>query len=837
MSPHQPRLQSHFANPAPTHRILLWYGNNQSELADAFAGVDLPEVTKVEVDNNAYATKVRILLDEPQRQFLVFHPGAPPPDTQNWLLDVELAYHIFATDLTTMHRQELGVPATFDRLIERYERFFRSGKRRGDLVQYLPAPEQLTAATFELALLGATIGCKPTLYDILLALLGADAGAGESKVKAVEDYRLTDVLWEKVKNRFNYQAGPGGPSVADFTDALFLTALASIVPGERPRANNEALIFLHRWQDSRGGEVAYRAAATTRGAGMKVREKLAAKSPLELTNHSLFKEVDQIVIIGVRDAIISGTLPTGGLKSVVEARRSSYWYNDYADCYEALSAALTFFALLPTTRHPRQRPAQIVQDYAADHHRVDAAYRDFHYHHRRAGSYLDHLADVIEDRYVNGFLTPLNEHWQARIDEENLPAAAPDLPRQRDFWKSQVEPYLDRNVTLFVIISDGLRYESAAALTERINGEGRYAATIAPLLASVPTYTQLGMASLLPHEKLEILPGNNVEADGVSTAGTANRDKILKAHTRGRAVAMTAETFRENHTQRQGGRDWIKEYDVVYLYLNLIDKAGENEEDQLFARTQDSFDQAVTLLSQIVGLNRYNALITADHGYLYQVSKVADTDFASYRPEGEEMNKNRRFVVGTNLQRTAGARVFTPAELGLEGELEVMIPNGTLRIRQKGSGSRYVHGGMSLQEMVLPVITVQKKRAISAAVRPVKVELLGTSSHITANRKTLSFYQLEPVGGKLSPITLTMGFYDADGKAISDEPTRTFGSDSNEPRLREQKVTFQFKLSASKLKDKNVYLKVHNESGAVYDTHSFEMYISHGADFAEFDLE
>ena len=854
MQPHQQRLSTHFAQANPTHRILLWYGRNQPELIEAFQQLELPDVTKIELTKNAYATKVRVLLDEPDQKFLLFHPGAPPPDTQNWLLDLELSYHVFATDLTTMYRQELGVPPAFDRLIERHSKFFRSGKRRTELASRLLKPELLTPANFELALLGAAVGSKPELYDILLTLLGhvdwvkgpnRKSGAElvgrqstplTSSEKTIHDLELQEALWEKVTERFGYQPGPGGPSVADFTDALFLTALAGIASSERPRTNAEALVLLSAWQDSRRGEAAFRAAAETRGAAMKVREKLLGKSPVELVNRTLFKETDQVIIIGVRDAIVTGSLPTAGLKSVIEARRSGYWYDHYANYYGALAAAVDFFALLPKTQHPRPRPKQLIEDYAEDYHQIDAAYRDFYYHHRQSGALLNDLADLLEERYVNGYLTPLNRHWQGRIDEEGLPTLTPDLPRQREFWTTQVQPYLDRNTTLFVIISDGLRYESAAALTERINGEGRYAATLSPMLASVPTYTQLGMASLLPHKKLELLPGNNVEADGVSTAGTANRNKILKAHTNGRAVAMTAETFRENHTQRQGGRDWIKDYDVVYLYLNLIDKAGENEEDQLFARTQDSFDEVVALLSQIVGLNRYNALITADHGYLYQVSKVAEADFASYRPEGDDINKNRRFVVGTNLQPATGARVFSAEQLDLKGNLEVLIPNATLRIRQKGSGSRYVHGGMSLQEMVLPIITVQKKRAVSAAVRPVKVELLGTSTHITANRKTLAFYQTEPTGGKVSPITLTMGFYDTAGNALSDEPTRTFASESAEAREREQKVTFQFKQSAAEVKDRTVYLIVRAESGAIYDQHPFEMYISHGADFADFDL-
>lgn len=55
-----------------------------------------------------------------------------------------------------------------------------------------------------------------------------------------------------------------------------------------------------------------------------------------------------------------------------------------------------------------------------------------------------------------------------------------------------------------VVISDAMRYEVGEELLGRIRNLDRYDAEIEPALASLPSYTQLGMASLLPNKEIRI---------------------------------------------------------------------------------------------------------------------------------------------------------------------------------------------------------------------------------------------------------------------------------------------------------------------------------------------
>ena len=98
-----------------------------------------------------------------------------------------------------------------------------------------------------------------------------------------------------------------------------------------------------------------------------------------------------------------------------------------------------------------------------------------------------------------------------------------------------------------------------------------------------------------------------------------------------------------------------------------------------------------------------NMFITADHGFMYQNNELAESDFSIGEFKGEIWKESRRYVIGKNLKGDASTKHFTAEQLNLAGDAEVLIPKSINRIRIKGAGSRYVHGGASLQEIVCSV--------------------------------------------------------------------------------------------------------------------------------------
>ena len=256
------------------------------------------------------------------------------------------------------------------------------------------------------------------------------------------------------------------------------------------------------------------------------------------------------------------------------------------------------------------------------------------------------------------------------------------------------------------------------------------------------------------------------------------------------------------------GRILSKENDVVYIYHNGIDAVGDKRETEgkVFDAVESEFDTLIRILKQIANVNVRHVLITADHGFLYQNRRLDDSDYSVVNADGEVIQSDRRFVMGKALKEQPSARKFVANALGLAGEMEFLIAKSINRYRVKGSGSRYVHGGASLQEVVLPVIAFAKKR--ESNLQFVDVDLIRTTSTITTGQVSLSLYQESPVEEKVLPRSLKVGFYTKANQLISDVHRLTFDSDDTDSRNREKKIQFTFSKESDAYNGQDVLLRL-----------------------------
>ncbi|WP_419589706.1 PglZ domain-containing protein, partial [Thiolapillus sp.] len=224
-------------------------------------------------------------------------------------------------------------------------------------------------------------------------------------------------------------------------------------------------------------------------------------------------------------------------------------------------------------------------------------------------------------------------------------------------------------------------------------------------------------------------------------------------------VALQSRDFLQMN--REECRSLIREHDVFYIYQNIIDKTGDarDSEERAFLAVEETLEELVKLLKKLAGNNASNMLLTADHGFIYQDHALDESEFVEISAKGKDVSYlNRRFVLGHRLGKQKGMRAFEPEALGLSGDMEVLIPKSINRLRVKGAGSRFVHGGASLQEVVVPVLQIHKKR--KSDVRAVDVDVLrGGVSTITSGQLSVAFYQAEPVTDKVQPRTLRVGIY------------------------------------------------------------------------------
>jgi hypothetical protein len=102
------------------HRIVFWYDEEDSLRGD-FAAISLPAVEKVEIANNEFGLRYRLLREQPTQKFLIFKSGPQPEDRNNWLLDVQLAHTDFRTDKVSLCLTELDLPYEFRPIVNCHE--------------------------------------------------------------------------------------------------------------------------------------------------------------------------------------------------------------------------------------------------------------------------------------------------------------------------------------------------------------------------------------------------------------------------------------------------------------------------------------------------------------------------------------------------------------------------------------------------------------------------------------------------------------------------------------------------------------------------------------------
>ena len=769
------------------HRIIFWY-DAKKELRSEFEALELPDIEKLELANNEFGVKYRLLREAPEQKFLLYREGSQPEYLDNWLLDVQLAQGEFRTDQVGLWLSELELSLEFADVVQAHEEFFKAVKRKDSLKRLLKPDD--TPGMVRLKMLGVCAGAEPRLDTVLESLLAEFSEDRDDKFKLIARCGMDTFLWEQMNRTYGYQSNT--PGIRDFAIELFKSCYAMGTEGQ-VLLSSDSLVFLRRWKDSRQYEASFESLSDECADLLGIEQDLNNRDFRTLIDLDYFWLIDQKIISELVRQVVDRTVSTGDVALWVRQRRQGHWYQGYRHLYEAVDYAAQFVHMLDEATLEMESMADGIERYSGSWFRLDQLYRKYNYHVRGSGqsSLMGPLTEQIENLYSNNYLLKLNDRWQVYVDAAKR-WYVPSVLLQKEFFNRCVQPFLNKDKKVYVIISDALRYEIGDELLSLIRQEDRFDASLEPALSMLPSYTQLGMAALLPNKALGLADNDTgaVDVDGQSSQGTANRIKILDQAIKQRATALRAEELMS--LNKDDCRALVRDHDVVYIYHNLIDKTGDSRdsEERVFDAVEDTLQELVKVIKKLASANASNLLLTSDHGFIYQNRVLEESDFSSATVEGKQiLFRNRRFVLGKGLKQVPELRAFKSEELGLAGSMEVHIPKSINRLRVKGAGSRFVHGGASLQEVVIPVVRINKKR--KSDISSVEVDILrGGTSVITSGQLALVFYQTEPSTEKVQPRILRAGLYTQDGELISDSHDLVFDLVSDNPRERELQVRF-----------------------------------------------
>jgi len=832
------KIQQALCNLFDKQRIVFWYDTRHEFRAD-FEALSLPGVEKIELANNEFGVKYRVLREQPEQKFLLFKDGPEPEYLANWLLDVQLASgSTFRTDQVALWLAELELGPDAYPLLEAHVAFFETAKRREKLKVLLEPGDSQHALRQKM--LAVCVGSDDARLDAMLEVLLAELASGaETKWKLIERSGLHAHFWELMKRAYGYVSER--PGLQDFVIELFKSCFLSEVDVQfKPLLTSEAKVFIRRWKDSRSHAESFEVLSAQCADILQIEDKLHSLDYRTLMSVDEFEAIDRKILSELVREVCSRTVSAQELEQWVRLRRQGHWFERYQHVYLAIEHAVQFMQTLELTQLEMDSLTDGIYKYTQSWFRLDQRYRKFIFHARESGqaSLLQALSQQVENLYTNNFLSHLNVRWQRFVDACLDWDAAP-VVSQANFFERFVMPYLERKGKVCVLISDAFRYEVGEELQSLIRREDRFDAELVPALSCLPSYTQLGMASLLPHKTLQIVEDDSGEvmADGINATGTASRARIL-AQTVALSTAVLAKDVLA--MGKDDSRALVRDHDVVYVYHNLIDKTGDTRdtEERVFGAAEETLEELLRVIKKLANANASNIVVTADHGFIYQHHPLQDSDFLSTEPSGDEiLYTDRRFVLGRGLRESSSFKTFQPDQLGLIGSLQVQIPKSINRLRLKGSGSRFVHGGATLQEVVIPVVSINKKR--QSDVGKVEVELIGGGGKtITTGQLAVVLYQTEPVTDKRQPRRLRAGLYSLAGEAISDVHELSFDMMSSNPREREVAVRFILSRKADDFNNQQVELRLEEpvDGTSHYTRHQAVRYTIRRSFTSEFDF-
>ena len=363
-------------------------------------------------------------------------------------------------------------------------------------------------------------------------------------------------------------------------------------------------------------------------------------------------------------------------------------------------------------------------------------------------SILENAKDVFETDAQETF-NAMNLGWTDALSKAGNADGIKGTVRQEDFYSTK----LDLSNKVAVVVSDALRYEVALEVMDRINAD-RGSVTMVAGIARLPSETKYTKAALLPHSSIEFAIGQNLRLDGdKATESTAEREKILQSHCAdGRCV--TAKDL------DQMGRDEKRElfkHKVVYVFHGTIDDNGHGDATgRDVARTcRAAVDELFSLIKTIQNTCNVNNLwLVADHGFLLCDRDIPDGAKIPVEDAECPIEKSTRYYFTQK-----GDAIHGIAKFALPGGAFVATPSGARRFKANG-GYSFVHGGASLQEVVIPVMHSRLLGSGAYQARgKVGVSILGADLRVQSSRLRFDILQNEAVSADVQERTVRCALY------------------------------------------------------------------------------
>jgi len=504
----------------------------------------------------------------------------------------------------------------------------------------------------------------------------------------------------------------------------FLGELSGAIPenlSSIPHATEEvqlirSLSVISEWQKRIDIITSYQSIASKIDEPLGIRS--LSLSPDQIKNAFTFRSCDYILLKQIE--IHAEEWAAEDLISLTKARLNGIWaridpeiQNRWSILYQMGEFIRIADSIEETlSAHRQMTPTQILKKYTegdnpwylldTHHRRLEKLYHTLDFGISLQNELIDKLIKRARVRYTKVAGT-LADRFTHGLEDSHLDIGS--ILHQRKIADTFLIPSITKEKTAYLLV-DAFRYEMAIELCSVLSDE--YKTDIQPAIASIPTITEIGMTSLLPglEEKPTLVnAGNGTIAIqiGDKLIKTRNdRMNYLSSHIQGSIAIFTTDDIIPHPNQETIKQ--IKESNLIVITSQEIDIFGESHPKA----ARRYFEDIIGDLKRIISLLRMhqvkNIVISADHGFL--LGEEVDESMKINPPGGNTVDLHRRIWIGTGGAANSSYLRVRASTLGYSSDLEIATPYGLGVFKVAGGSTLFFHGGLSPQELIIPVICI-----------------------------------------------------------------------------------------------------------------------------------
>lgn len=710
--------------------LVVWY-DPEKTYAQAAAELELPKTTVARYSDSFFRLRQEIdhRLNESQPPRLVVYVPLSQAETHAALIELEAAGVVMRpgqqppnrnTKLAVVARNALR-PILGDEQVAEIEKQADSGK-------------------LSLADLNALAKKGKDISTGILSLIFGTASPQEVALAVLHDHRHDAEIEKKAAQKelrnlllvsFNIEL-PVSLTLANLRERLArhvlltdLTAalgpnvpasLSSVKVATSPGGVDSCVRLARSWRNDREFRDSYVDAANKIEQEFRLGQ-IAFDPPTIIENESFFA-IERALLRHVENQLLEAATP--GLLRLATARQSRFWAEvepsvqaRWALIAVAAEVLLAADRVAKALKKPTTTVPALVKAYAEDEE--PWCLLDMHHRHLESRKYSFEFAASSEHQGLDKLITKAEQHYmevgsalakQFITTYQKAKHPIKGLLRQRDFFETQVKPRLGDGKIAYVWV-DALRFEMARELCRLL--EDDFDLTIQPALGTIPTITEIGMAALLPKanesSKVVSVGGGKLalELGGKVIKDRKDRIAFLKEHAGARVFDCKLEDLLPKPNKKV--RDGIQSAELILVTSQEIDELCEADN---IAQARSHMDGVLASLRRgvrILSNHDVKAIIlVADHGHLF-ADEIGE-DMKIDAPGGQVEDLHRRVWVGVGGTSEPSYMRTSLSSLGVESEFDIATPWTFACFKSKGGARAYFHGGLSPQELIVPVVAL-----------------------------------------------------------------------------------------------------------------------------------